>query len=277
MIWAYISVIYSLLVSIFIVNIFYRQRNDLHLNNLETIYKEKEDIDIRKKIKTLKKIEEIRSLKRSWYEKAISTIGIAAFISMSIAVLIQAYSSNLKEIKINNLQKEMEIIEPQKKLVKEHLHIALTRLLEDSTKGYSLSKNDNKLLNWGIEELKNKTLNSKEANELYKIYFSLRNYKKASEIVEENWNLLKDNNGDDLITLSEYYYINKNILYAKKTLSSFNIHGATKNTLIRFHKLQWVLTKDKKFIKLLSRSYSLPESKVMDIVQNYQENLKEAQ
>ena len=93
----YLLLLYLLFSVIFYIHIY--ERNSRYRNKI--IKNIENDISLQpvteEILDKIKKIEEIKRIDSPWYEKLFSVIGVTAFISMSVATVIQTYDTYKKE------------------------------------------------------------------------------------------------------------------------------------------------------------------------------------
>lgn len=174
--------------------------------NLEILANELEDKE--KKISKLIEIEKLKISKIPWWERSVSTIGVLAFISMTIATSVQTTNSILIEHKLEkskmNSSKLTEKIDSAESLIKSISHIVLKQRVEHG----QLDKAGKEVLLHRLSGiLFDDDKSNEHAIEAYNISMALGKYDTAIEIIEEHEVVFRSTLPSDQVSLAEYYYL----------------------------------------------------------------------
>ncbi len=213
--------IYSVGISYYLIR---KQKALAKRNELENVWQQitskadPSDADIR----AIARIARVRQGEISWFERSISTIGIVFFFSMLIATSIQTINSAKAEIESANLKQELKGLESQRnawnKLIKELSEVIV---LKQSNYG-RLEKSEEEVLRQRLTQVEEIEKPDKEDEaEKLKLYLALKQYDKASALIDKSTLLADAASPETLIFLAEMSFLDGARARAKTLLKKF--------------------------------------------------------
>ena len=164
--------------------------------------------DESKKIDALIELAKVEQVQTPWWERSISTMGIVAFASMSVAVTVQTINSSLGEAKFQAAQDKIEQFQTELKSSSELIEVlaqgALRRHLELGERDEASMK----LLEFRLSQIENKLHKEpKDLQEAYALAFAVEKYDVAFSLLKSHPDMLNETTPDDMVTLGEYFFI----------------------------------------------------------------------
>ncbi len=160
------------------------------------------------RISLLNALAEFRKQSGHWYEKAFSTIGVVALVTMTVTAAVQTIRAALEEQKVQQMQGRAEAMEARIG-ESERLVESLTRsVLNRAGRTLALTEDEERILRQRVQ-----TLSAVERpvpaqlQELVDVSLLLRDYDSAVHIVETYPEVMESAKPIDRVTIAEYYYL----------------------------------------------------------------------
>lgn len=208
MVWAFVLLIYSVLLSAVYMYSRRRQLSPLE-DELRGLSRSLELVETPKdRASILQALAELRRASIPWHERAISTIGVIAFFSMSIAVVIQTISANLQQARVERLESGLAALKEERAAAERFLaevsHAVTTGVLDPR----ALGDVERRVLQYRLDRLRGKLdRDEKETREVYSLAMALGRYDVAAAIMERHTDLFDMARPGDRLSLAEYYYL----------------------------------------------------------------------
>jgi len=218
---------------------------------------------------------------RPWWERALSTIGIVAFASMSIATTVQTLNATVAQHKLELVQAQVveltDQIKDSKDLIAALAHGALERFGSNGGRDPSAKK----LLTFRLEQLVGVlSPTSEEMREAYAIAIALEKYEIAYSFLDDHPELLNKTIPADIVTLAEYYYLSGSEEQAREILELVKIETTKlpKYSKLRMLYLDIILNGDKQHnLQAIEAILKISPDRANAVVNQEIERLKMAQ
>ncbi len=164
--------------------------------------------DAEKKINALVELSKVLTSQIPWWERSLSSIGVIAFVSMTLATTVQTTKSILTESKLVEVNTEMDELQSKidnaESLIKSIADVTLKQRIAHGL----LDEGGEEILEHRLASLtQRERMTDTEALEAYSIAMALGRYKSAVSIIEGYETLLTSTGPSDLVSLAEYYYL----------------------------------------------------------------------
>ncbi|HET9767164.1 MAG TPA: hypothetical protein VFS60_09965 [Thermoanaerobaculia bacterium] len=156
----------------------------------------------------MKALSELQKAATPWYERTLSTIGVIAFFSMSVAVTVQTIQANLQQSQAERLRAELAD-QKAAQSASERFVADVARLVASGVRGGgSLSELERKILRHRLDVLAETSDAGDDAvREMFALALTLREYPRAVTLLEQHRTVLDMALPGDRLSLAEYYFL----------------------------------------------------------------------
>lgn len=151
---------------------------------------------------------EVRKSELRWFEKALSTIGVVAFVAMTVTTAVQTIRAAVQEQEAK--QWESRVSAMRERVADADLVIvSVSRALLDRASRASLLTDDEKrILRYRLENLLSRPrLEDPEVDEVMSLAIVLREFSVGVDLIERKPSLLQSARLVDQLAFAEYYYL----------------------------------------------------------------------
>ncbi len=225
MIWALLVAAYAVAITLTLFIIVKRRSApDAELQALGV--RALEELPPGERLKALGDVVKIRSGDLRWFERSVSTVGVAAFISSGIVAAIQTMKLELQQDEVRRLEADLESVQARRAAIDRTL-ASLSRavLLETDRKGL-LTDSEEQVLRLRLEELDKKG-DETSVPERFRITWALGAFDDAVALVEAHPEAFGGSAASDRLTLGEYYLLRGNEPAARKTVDDLKTNEAS--------------------------------------------------
>lgn len=156
----------------------------------------------------IKALAELQKASTPWYERTVSTVGVIAFFSMSIAITVQTIQGNLEEARAQRLGAQLEDMKEEHTAAEEFV-AEVSRLVASGMRSAgTLSDLEKRILRYRLEMLERKPETDEDAvREIFALALALREYPLAVSVLEREQEVLNLAVPADRLSLAEYYFL----------------------------------------------------------------------
>jgi len=208
MIWTLTALVYGLLLTV-LYSVARKAAAKPLQADLRGLWEAARKVELpRERAELLRALADLQSAATPWYERTLSTIGVIAFFSMSVAVTVQTIGANLQESRAERLREQLEDLK-ETQLTSERFVADVSRLVASGMRsGGSLSELERKILRQRLEALAHKgDATDETVREMFSLALALREYPQAVALLEEHRSVLDLAVPGDRLSLAEYYYL----------------------------------------------------------------------
>jgi hypothetical protein len=198
---------YAVGISVAVVAV-YRSRADSEALDAELLSLARQDGPIKERAEILHALAEVRNSQIRWYERAISTVGIVALITMTIATAVQTVQSAAQEKKLEEWERRSA--EAERRVGEANWLIgSMAKLLVNrATRVALLSDDEKRILRYRFERLSEMPkLERAEQQEMIQLAIVLREFFRGAALIEKDASLFDSADVADHVSLAEYYYL----------------------------------------------------------------------
>ena len=196
--------VYAVLSIFGIFTLYYRRfRTDSVSNVLKQVTLH--DFSPSEKLNALAHLATIQEHESPWYERSLSTVGVIAFFSMTIASGVQLIKTTVESVKSDQLQQEIAAMNRERSVIEGFLGRVSRAVAAQYTETGRLDSAGKEILEHRLKELRLKEIvNHDELVETFTLALLLRDYETAKGALDRNIKLLDDTRPSDVISLAEY-------------------------------------------------------------------------
>lgn len=166
------------------------------------------DVPLAEKIQLLAAAAEYRKHTGWWFERAMSSIGVVALVTMTVAAAVQTIRAALEEQKVQQLQSAATSLDNRVK-ESESLIEALTQwVLNRADRTTTLACDERRILKYRQDTLeKLSPIDSAKLAELIEVSLSLRDFESVVTVFNRHPELVTSTKPTDLVTIAQYRYV----------------------------------------------------------------------
>lgn len=209
-----------------IIYIYFNNRKLTIIDPKKIIKEINEDnsITVDKKAEVICMIEKTYRADLHWFEKAISTIGVVAFFSMTVAISLQSFSLSSHKQELELVKKEKDIINDKIKefnpFVKSYSQLICRRYMKTG----KITDHEKEILEYRLNQLEENEISGAALYEIFQITFVDKKFERITIHLENNWDLLDKFHPTDKISLAQYYFSNGAKMRSNDILSNLDSH-----------------------------------------------------
>lgn len=186
-------------------------------------------------LKQFVEIAKLAESSRPWYERALSTIGVIAFVGLTTGAVVQSINASVQQAKAERLTDEQRRFEDDRAVVDQALGDISSAVLADPL---TLRRGWDKALSHrlvALETQANRT--NEELAESFQILVLLGEFGRAAELVDQNSSAISVNDPNMLVILAEYRLMSGMDQAARQYVSSI---AGSREGLSASARLRWL-------------------------------------
>jgi hypothetical protein len=153
-------------------------------------------------VKQFVEVAKLAESSRPWYERALSTIGVIAFVALTTGAVVQSISASVQQAKSERLADEQRRFEAERAIVDQALADISSAVLADPL---TLRRGWDKALDHRLAALDSKSeLSAEELAECFQILVLRRDYPRAAKLIDQNSSSISAEDPNMLVILAEY-------------------------------------------------------------------------
>lgn len=203
LVWALL--VYSAVATYALVAVQRQTRDNRSLDKLRS--EALELTDPVQRVAALTEVEKLRESTRPWWERSVSTLGVIAFFSMSLAAAVQTVDAGMKAEKVARLSSDMGQLRAEIDSVQESIRASSAVVVGEYDETGELDRSGREVLRNRLASLSRQGVHDRSGLlEEYEISLILGDFERALSALEAVVGLLNDTPADQLV-LAEYYYL----------------------------------------------------------------------
>ena len=202
-----VVLMYAVGVSAALLYAYRRRSQDDAIGRALTAF-EAEEHPVAERVQVMKAIAEIRNNDIRWFERALSTMGVVALISATVAAAVQTIRFAVEEQETKRL--EQRALESEGRIGSaEALISAMARvLLGRASQAALMNEDEKRILRYRMDRLAGVDEPDQPAvDELIAIAITLHDYSRSVSLIERRPELLREDRAADQVSLAEYYFL----------------------------------------------------------------------
>jgi hypothetical protein len=200
-------VLYALGASGFLLLIYRRQSADDPTTGVAASLSDA-DKPLAERIQLLNALSEYRKQTARWYEKAFSTMGVVALVTMTVAAAVQTIRAALEDQKVQQVQVRADAMAAR--IAESELLVeSLTRsVMNRASRTLALTEDEERILKHRLQTLSaGQRPAPAQLQEMVDVSLLLRDYDHAVHLVETYPEVMQSAKPIDQVTIAEYYYL----------------------------------------------------------------------